>query len=252
MIFSLPKNLDRINFQFDKDLNDFTDITRQYKHVTDECSISKEIWPKLKSMVSYRIEWNVRFIKESYLFNMLPHISHLKILDLADLSVILTEKLVEELKEIKGYDAVELIHLTSLTIDVALFDVLHDRYVKFSTNRLEKLKITDGPYCMTVDDVEALRSLIASQKNLKELILQFADLNRLFITPLLATGCQLKRFEVEDKRPQGFDTNQQNNLCDLVFAQKSLEHFKIRISSATERTKKMQHLMISRLDMPLV
>jgi len=287
-IFSDPKNLQKVNFngeEAEKSLN--FNITRQYKNIW-ACGkpMSLEMWSKFTKLRSFSNEKKVKCyhmncchdwvdknyhensvcldrpepfysITSDYLIGILPHLSHLSCLNLHDIRSTLV---LEREKYQKEFKKVELNDLRILKIDVNLFTTLNARFIKFSTIKLEILELFEhytsiDERRLEVCNIGALKSLITAQKKLQKLDIRinyYTNIMQLFDTPLVIPS-HLKYFILKIQYGNFFEfhTDRQDNFCDFICAQKSLEILKFNFL-CRDKTEKMQRLLNARLDMPLV
>lgn len=140
--------------------------------------------------------------------------------------------------------------LRVLKIDLKMFTLLNDRFMKFSTKILEVLHITDQEQQQGSSEefkIDSLKNLIAAQSHLVELNLQSGGtkIKKMFDTPLNVIS-QLKNFWISTCYDDAkFNNVQQDHLCDMLFAhEKTIEKLNIVIGLDPEQTSKMKHLMM--------
>lgn len=264
-IFGLPRHLDQIKFCVTKERGQMCEITRNYRHIVEPGNlIPAASLPKFTHLTSYTkgedMEDPFSEIKANYLVGLLPHFRYLSCLDLRVETD--GEQLAQIFEDRLGFDAIEMKHLRTLKIELQLFLFLNDRFVKFSSDMLEILKIVVFLCFDQNFDFSPVKSLITKQKHLKVLSLQAWNhrVSEMFDTPFIVSS-QLKAFklvsdhgfESEDDLVFGYNSTQQDHLADFLMAQNALEKLEINIGvGTTPATSKMQYLMNSRLRMPLV
>lgn len=180
-IFGLPRSLVRIKFHVTKERGPICDITRQYRHIVESGNlIPAATLTKFTNMNSYTKDDKFTCIKANYFVGLLPHFSNLSCFDFRDISYLRGERdeAYEQLQEIltdrMDYDVVEMMHLKTLKIDLKLFLMLNDRFVKFSCTELEKLEIVKS-HPEEDFDFAPVKSLITSQKRLQVLRLSMRE-----------------------------------------------------------------------------
>lgn len=261
-IFGLLKCLDRVKFCVTKERGEICDITRQYQHIVEPGNlIPVATLPKLTHLTSYTIDKDFLIhIKANYFVGLLPYLRNLSCLDILQMSY--TQSIENQILQINedrmGFEVVEMKYLKTLKIDLKLFGLLIDRFVKFSCSKLTDLKIISkyGYNRYNGGEVGALKSLIMSQKYLQVLSLSMDThkITELFDAPFIVHS-QLKKFRLSESyssRASEFNSTQQDHLADFLMTQTALQELTITIGTGTPATSKLQHLMNSRLHMPLV
>lgn len=259
-IFGLPKNLDRIKFRVVRNRERMCKITRQYRHIVEPGRlILAATLSKFTNMTSYTRDglFNDTDAKYYYhLVDLLPYFRNLSFLDIRiPCGQTVQAQMLQKLKDRTGFDIVEMKHLKTLKVSLRLFMILND-FVKFSSCKLlTHLKITKNSKTSFDEfNFEPLKSFIMSQKHLKVLNIsvEFQEILKLFDTPLTVQS-HLKVFKLVSDLDPGFKSTQQDNLADFVMSQTTLSELMISIRGIREsKTSKMQHLMNTRLRMPLV
>lgn len=263
-VFGLPKNLNRIKFRATKKRAEIGEITRPYRHIEEPgYLISADALKQFTNLTSYIVDKNSSpEIEGIYFVDLLPYfgnLSSLNIIRISQQTQSLENHMLQIIESRMGFEVVEMKHLRTLKIGLKLFLLLNDRYVKFPSENLQNLKITNADRSAEEFDFASVKSLITSQKHLKMLSLSMENQNisQMFDTPFIIHG-QLKVFKLNTKfisdyhgAPR-FNSSHQDHLADFLMNQESLEKLEILIGIATVATSKMQHMMNSRHRVPLV